>query len=346
MQCTSCGMIVQPGEAKCNSCGTPVPSNTSDFSSYLEDDAIPYIPYENSSLATSLSYISQQKQTEQPILHHSPQSLPGANLQSKPARQEAPRQQRPMYMAALLIELVLLIIIGSGTIYYAAALHPAELNAHATAVAQNVFATQTNATATAHANSPQSIYNQITRKNPLFVDPLDGQHSSIWGKHNQGDASCAFANGAYHIYLSAKEYYYDCLASGSEYGDFVYQVQATIIKGFYAGIIFRSNNLGTSAYFFGFSYSGLYSLNMAEGPQRGSVLAFGRSSAIRIGLNQPNLLSVLVRGSNIDLFINKQFIKGLQDETYEIGTIGLLANNTMHSPTDVAFSNAQVWNLP
>lgn len=348
MQCTLCGMTIQTGESNCPSCGSPVNSTPSEFSPYhLSDDAIPYIPDSSSSTTASRPHTSQQSHTSHSLLAHSPQLSPDTSLQTQPTQQESPqRPHYPVYTALLLIALVLLIIMGGGTTYYAIAFHPAELNAHATAVAQGVLAAQGRATATANADSPQSIYNQITSKSPTFEDSLDGQHIGLWGNQGNGDTGCAFANGAYHIRFSAKSFIFYCLAPGNEFSNFVFQVQVTIIKGYEAAIMFRANDPEPSAYFFGISYNGLYSLNIAEGPQHGAILAFGRSPAIKVGFNQPNLLSVMAHGSNIDLFINKQFVKRVQDETYAAGAIGLVADNTIRAPSDTAFNNVQVWNLP
>ncbi|HKF37752.1 MAG TPA: family 16 glycoside hydrolase, partial [Ktedonobacteraceae bacterium] len=198
------------------------------------------------------------------------------------------------------------------------------------------------------ANSPQSIYNQITSKSPTFEDPLDGRHTSLWDNQGNGDTDCVFTNGALHIHIAAKNLDYSCLAPGNGFSDFVFQVQMTIIKGYDAGIIFRANDLyPSSAYFFTVNYNGLYSLDVLyEGPQHGTILAFGRSPAIKVGLNQANLVSVMAHGKDIDLFINKQFVKRVQDETYAAGGIGLFANNPVRVPSDTAFNNAQVWNLP
>jgi hypothetical protein len=339
MQCTSCGMNIQIGEAKCSSCGTPVQTNTSEFSPYLPgDDAIPYIPHEpvmttspNEASRTTLSTPHASRQS------HDASSLPDYSPQ---------RPHHPVYTVLLLTTLVLLIIMGGGTTYYAIAFHPGVSNAHATVVAQGVLAAQARATATANANSPQSIYNQITSKSPTFEDPLDGQHIGLWGNQGNGDTGCAFANGAYHIRFPARTSIFYCLTPGNEFSNFVFQVQVTIIKGYDSGILFRANDPEPSAYFFAISYNGLYSLNIAEGPQHGAILAFGRSPAIKVGFNQPNLLSVMAHGSNIDLFINKQFVKRVQDETYAAGAIGLVADSTIRVPSDTAFSNVQLWNLP
>jgi len=348
MQCTLCGMTIQTGVSNCPSCGSSVKSNTSEFSPYhLSDDAIPYIPDSSSSTTSSTPHTSQQSYTAQPLLDHSLQPSSGTAAQTQPTQQESlQRPHHPLFTALLSITLVLLIIMGGGTTYYATIFHRVELNAHATAVAQGVLTTQARATATANANSPQGIYNQITNKSPTFEDPLDGQHIGLWGNQGNGDTGCVFTNGAYHIRMSAKDFYYSCLAAGSAFSDFVFQVQVTIIKGYEAGIMFRANDPEPSTYFFSISYNGLYALNVAAGPQHGAILAFGRSPAIKVGFNQPNLLSVMAHGSNIDLFINKQFVKRVQDESYATGAIGLFAENTIRVPSDTGFSSAQVWNLP
>jgi hypothetical protein len=349
MQCTSCGMNIQIGEAKCSSCGTPVQPDTSDFSPYLPgEDVIPYIPNSSSTALPPATYTSQQSHTVQSLPDHSLQISSETAPHPQSAQQGPPEQpHHPVYTALLLVTLVLLIIMGGGTTYYAAAFHPAELNARATAVAQSVLAVQAQATATANASSPQSIYTQITSRSPSLADLLDGRHIGLWGDQRKGDTSCAFINGAYHIRISANDFFYYCLASSNDFSHFIFQVQVTIIKGFDAGIMFRSFNPQPIYYFFTFNYNGLYALGSSGDLQGGgSVLAFGRSSAIKIGLNQPNLLSIMVRNSNLDLFINKQLVKSWQAETQGSGAIGLIADNTMHALTDTAFSNAQAWKLP
>jgi hypothetical protein len=54
----------------------------------------------------------------------------------------------------------------------------------------------------------------------------------------------------------------------------------------------------------------------------------------------------MARGSTISLFINKQFIKIVSDNNYSPGEIGMFTGNVPRSNIDVAYSNAQVWDLP
>ncbi len=343
MYCTSCGMIIQPGEANCTSCGTPAPSHASEFSSYLSsDDPLPYIPYSAPPATTQAPLTPAQT-----LLESSPKETSTMVTQQQQAQKwPSHRQLHPAFTGLLLLVITLLIVMGAGTAFYATIFHPAELNAHATAVAQGVLSSQANATSTATANSPQNIYNLITSKNPSFTDPLDGQHSGLWGKYGNGSSSCAFSGDAYHIQIAAKDFFYSCPSTGGNFTNCIFQVQMRIIKGLGAGIIFRSTNSVFASYIYTISYIGLYGLDVNTSLQQGSVLAFGRSSAIKTGFNQLNLISVLLRGNEIDLFINKQFVTSVYDHTHSSGALGLFAVNTTHIATDAAFSNVQFWNLP
>src|SRR5207248_1805411 len=143
-----------------------------------------------------------------------------------------------------------------------------------------------------------------------------------------------------------KDFYSYCLAAGSNYSNFLFQVQMTIIQGLDGGVVFRTSNPSLPSYIFTVTYSGLYALNVAFDPQHGRTLAFGRSLVIKTGLNQANLLGVMARAGNLSLFINKHFVASVSDDTYHAGAIGLATSNFPQTSIDVAFNNVHVWNLP
>ena len=62
------------------------------------------------------------------------------------------------------------------------------------------------------------------------------------------------------------------------------------------------------------------------------------------GLNQPNLITLIARGSQLTVFVNKQYVDTVSDGLYKGGQIGLIAYYKS-SPTEVAFSNLQIWKL-
>lgn len=353
MQCLSCGAEIQAGVARCPSCGTSLPltsPQTSETIPYDSDiETIPYVDHNPLTTTLSAPSVSSTGATATTSsssslsLEPEPGGVPQQILKEKRARRPGILRST----AVLLIVLAGLIVVGGGGITaYATFFHTVELHAQATVVTQSILTEQAQATATARANSPQSTYDRTTGMVPSFTDPLDGQHSSPWSNKVKGNTGCAFENGAYHLHIAPKDLYNYCLANGSNYRNFLFQVQMTIIHGLDAGVVFRTANPSLPSYVFTVTYNGLYALNVAVDPQHGRTLAFGRSSAFNTGLNQANLLSVLARDGNIFLFINKHFVAGASDNTYPSGAIGLVASNFPQTSIDIAFNNAFVWNLP
>jgi hypothetical protein len=129
-----------------------------------------------------------------------------------------------------------------------------------------------------------------------------------------------------------------CTAQATNFANFTYQVQMTILSGTTndgGGLIFRSS--GGSAYRFRVGVNGSFDL-----VDQVQSLVSSSSPAIKTGLNQTNLLTVVARGSNILLYVNKQLIANVHDSLSSSGAIGMLAVD-FTNPTDVAFNNAQVW---
>lgn len=57
-----------------------------------------------------------------------------------------------------------------------------------------------------------------------------------------------------------------------------------------------------------------------------------------------NILTVVARGSELYLFVNKQLVTEVSDNTYTFGQIGVFALD-QGNITEVSFSNVQVWQL-
>lgn len=247
-----------------------------------------------------------------------------------------PRRGPSAGVTILFIILVLLLIGGGGGLtYYATVFHPAELHAQATAVAQNVLA---EATAHIETLSPQELYTQVTSRNPTINDPLV---SIIWDI----TPHCTVTNGAYHASVSSKNEIAFCLAAlalGTDFHDVAFQARVTILKGDVGGLTFRSSFDAANqlqSYFFGINSSGGYQLFTLQ-----NTLRRGTSPAATAGLNQANLLTVIAYGHTFYLYMNKQFITNISDETLASGGFGFFALDTQN-PTEIAFSNAQAWIL-
>ncbi|TMD63768.1 MAG: hypothetical protein E6I97_25480, partial [Chloroflexi bacterium] len=93
--------------------------------------------------------------------------------------------------------------------------------------------------------SPQDRYNQITNSNPTFSDPLQSQDKNNWSE----DTECSFSGGAYHVHVPSTFFAW-CIEQSIDFSNFLYQVQLTIAKGDYGGIIFRENYANTIFYHF------------------------------------------------------------------------------------------------
>jgi len=133
-------------------------------------------------------------------------------------------------------------------------------------------------------------------------------------------------------------------ARATNFIDFAYQVQVTLVKDDQAGIIFRFDSLKATFYSFYITSEGTYALNIDNQQGFISQLASGSSSAIKTGPNQSNLVAVLARGSQIYLYVNGQYLASVRDSTYKNGAIGVIAEDDGH-PTEALFSDAKVWKL-
>ena len=101
--------------------------------------------------------------------------------------------QRPQVFTAMNITLLAVIVLflmagGSGLAYYAQVIHPNDLHAQATVVAQTVLEAQGQSTAlanlrlsaTAAALTPQQIYTQATSGTPVIDDALINSGGNTW----------------------------------------------------------------------------------------------------------------------------------------------------------------------
>jgi hypothetical protein len=236
---------------------------------------------------------------------------------------------------------------SSGLIYFAAVVHPGELQIQATAVAKTVLTKQALGTAQANARAsatvtaltPQELYARTTRGIPVIDDPLTSPNGSIWYHYNTANNSCAFLGGAYHIKISLQGGNNICFAINSHFNNLAFQVQMTIIKGDAGGLLFH---IGQGFYLFLVDQNGSYGLYVESGAL--GLLASGDSSAINSGLNRSNLLTLVAFDGYIYLYVNKQPVRRVFDSTFSSGQIALFAGSATSS-TDVAFNNVQVWNI-
>ena len=179
-------------------------------------------------------------------------------------------------------------------------------------------------------------------------DPLtDNSRGYNWESDKAADSTggiCQFRQGAYYTSESVRGNFQLCAASATNFNNFAYQVQMTIVKGDIGGIVFRMDTTGNNFYYFNISRFGAYALDIYNSQGYLKTVSGGTISAFHSGLNQTNLIAVVAQGHTIDLYVNLRFIAGVSDSTYGVGQIGVVADDE-GSVAEVVFSNAKVWKL-
>ncbi|MBV9227913.1 MAG: protein kinase [Chloroflexi bacterium] len=296
--------------------------------------------------------------TPQPSSHPQqmqPQSLP--QTATGPARN--PSQLRLSTTMIVVLAAVLVLIVGGSVFAYAGVYLPYQRQVQATAAVN----AQLTGTARAHANATTTvrvqaaatqtarmeIYTQATSGTPIVSDPLKTPDNYGWSHTNDSAGQCNFVDGAYHAQVQMGNTY-ACYASATNFTDFAFQVEVTIISGSSGGIAFRVPTSGNFAgYFFYVNADGTYNVVKYTDGGNGNAstrttLLGGSSSAIHSGLNQMNLVAVVARGNSFYFYVNKQYVNTVSDDSYKAGEIGISADSSgATSVTEAVFRNAQVW---
>jgi serine/threonine protein kinase len=182
-----------------------------------------------------------------------------------------------------------------------------------------------------------------------LYDPLRGNASgnqwSDFASNSYGRA-CQFKGGAYHVSEISPGYFNACTARGN-FSNFAFEVHMQIERGNCGGMIFRANTSSSALYYFGVCQNGLYDLYayVDRSAQHARKLAANSSPAIHAGLKQANVIAVVADGHSLDLYVNHKKIAGVNDGSYNAGTIGLLAYAAGGSAVEVIYSDARLWTL-
>ena len=200
------------------------------------------------------------------------------------------------------------------------------------------------ATATTSATSGTVIENPYPPHQGVLVlnDPLiDNSRGFNWDVQKN---ECLFAKDGYHVSTSLKLYSFWCTAFGTNFNNFVYEAQMTIIKGDSGGLIFRANANESKVYYFRIDQTGHFMFIVFTGHTSAGILAEGTISAFHTGMGQSNLIAVGAQRDRLTLYVNHQLIKTVKNSTFSQGQIGFGASDT-DSPVEVVFTDAKVWRL-
>ncbi len=194
---------------------------------------------------------------------------------------------------------------------------------------------QSRATATAQANPYPPNRGTLVINDPLS----DNSKGYGWEGGERDGGFCTFTGGTYHSNIPLSGTFHSCLALATNFTDFAFEVQAKVISGTTSGIVFRANRATTHLYYFIIDENGNFYLKVYfDKNGTSSVIASGSDPAIKSDGN--NLIAVVARGGQIELYINRHLIKTLNDTTFSSGQIGVVVLSG-----EAAFSNARVWKL-
>jgi len=225
-----------------------------------------------------------------------------------------------------------------------------EAAATATAKANAVAATATATVAATPNPYPPHTGNLVL--NDSLDDFLNGSFNPYgWDERSDPVSACEFttphfgSGGAYQDRQSRKGFINTCFATNTNFSNFAYQVQMTIVEGDEGGIVFCGDSENGTFYYFSFRSDGPYFLLLYQGYKSTDIktLEEGTNPVIHTGLNQHNLIAVVVHNGNIDLYLNMQHVASVKDSTYSSGQIGVAADDASANQTVVEFSNAKVW---
>jgi eukaryotic-like serine/threonine-protein kinase len=316
-----------------------------------------------SSGGTLLIMLAIAPTVESPVVHNTESTV----VKAPPSSHDnlsIPRKGRTSGVVILMIALALLVIVGSvgfAFFYITTSRQLADINASATTFArskatpptvlqttpsstQTAIPTQQNVQPTpATPSDPYTHTGVLTRNDPL----RDNSQGLGWQTGtNQNNATCTFVNGAYQSSQPVDGDFHACLALATDFSNFVYEVQMTIISGYSGGILFRANQANSTFYYFRIGQDGGYDLRAYVDAliDHSRLLASGSSAAIQTGYGNSNLVAVVANGSSLELYVNHQLITSVNNGIYSHGQIGIVAYNQGGLATAV-YSNARVWTL-
>jgi hypothetical protein len=181
----------------------------------------------------------------------------------------------------------------------------------------------------------------------MFAFDYSDLSTMHWYHIASEDGSCWASGDGYH--MSALKGTLLC-DSNHSFENFAFRVQATILRGDCAGILFRFDRKSGKSYVFGLCQDGTYVLFKYLDYQSQPVQLIPITKAndvIKTGLGRTNTIAVVAQGSSITLFINDQRITSIEDKSFTKGSLGLIAaiKKQHNAPTEVIYTDATAWIL-
>ena len=180
-----------------------------------------------------------------------------------------------------------------------------------------------------------------------FDDPLINNSKNLdWGLGTIGGGNCQFVAGGYQATSTQLHVDRICNATATNFVNFVFEVEMTLIQGDCGGVAFRYNPGENELYYFRICFHQSYTLYVTThtGNKTFRTLAAGFDPANIQRSGQPNLMAVVALNSNITVYANHHRLASVVDTTFSSGLIGVVAEDD-GNPTEVLFANARIWTL-
>lgn len=249
------------------------------------------------------------------------------------------RHSRLSVMKILLLVLVVFVIVLGGSIFYFTFF--GKTNLGSSPVTNNRSRTPVGRSA-GLTNSYAPHLGTLVLQDPL----VDNTRGYDWNELVTSTYACKFEAGVYHVIQTQYHFFTDCFAEhgGVHFSNFTIQVQMKVIRGDCGGIVFRADSTEKQFYFYRVCQNGFYDLRrfVDNTNQTAQTLTSGFSSAIVKGINATNLIAVVAQGSELDLYVNQQDVRGITDTAYSDGKIAVAASQN-GNPTEVIFNNIKIW---
>jgi eukaryotic-like serine/threonine-protein kinase len=278
-----------------------------------------------------------------------PPTVPVSYPQAAVTQAQAPKGRSSIAIISLLVILVLLVgLVGGYVITNSSRSNGVPTPGAPSSNGSTVVPGQTTTPATGSTTTPVAQPTTAQSTNPytssgtlLLNDSLTTNSSANWQTGtNSNNASCTFTSNGYDVTQPKQGYFHSCTAYNTNFSNFAFEVQATMISGDYLGIIF-CKEAANSYYIFIVHADGSYILqrNVDTDLSDAVTLANGQAS-----LSGTNILAAVDQGGTISIYLNHTLLKTVSDSSYTTGQIGVLAGNDTNS-AEVVFTNARVWHL-
>lgn len=188
-----------------------------------------------------------------------------------------------------------------------------------------------------HMHVSEDMYTEATSGIPIYSSSMRRADNGDWSIFSSDGISCGYANNGYQITDDNSSTFLPCYADNVSMSNFTFQVRMTLSPASNdgGGVIFRHTD--RSEYRLRLGADDSYDLVTPV-----QTLVAGTSSAINSRAGQSNLVTIIARGSDIYIYVNKQKVAYINDTSSASGTFGLFAVDFTHATTAL-FSDVELW---